>query len=172
MIASRVKTSFFLRWGVVKITSKKVDEDRNNKIELEGELVPDGDYKTCKLKLSWIAIRDLSEDIGVVGNHFYDTDICPAVLTEFDYLVTKEKLEEGDKFEDYVNPTTIATTNVIGDINLKTLHKGDVIQLERRGFYRVDQPYRGGYDKPIILYMIPDGKTKSMSGMSGKLQHH
>ena len=159
-----------LRWGVVKITSKTVDD--HDKIQLEGELVADGNYKSCKLKLSWIAIRNLSEDIGVVGNHFHDTDICPAVLTEFDHLVTKEKLEEGDKFEDYVNPTTLATTNVIGDINLKSLKEGDVIQLERRGFYRVDQPYRGSYEKPIILYMIPDGKMKSMSGRSGKLQHH
>ena len=36
---------------------------------------------------------------------------------------------------------------------------------------RVYSPYRGE-DKPCVLYMIPDGKTKSMSGMSGKLAHH
>jgi glutamyl-tRNA synthetase len=148
-----------LRWGVVKITSKNEVGSK-----LEGELIPDGDFKSTKRKFSWIAAND--------DNTKGTTNYCPATLTEFDHLVTKEKLEDGDKFEDYVNPNTIATTSVIGDINLKTLKVGDVIQLERRGFYRVDSPYRGSEDKPIVLYMIPDGKTKSMSGMSGKLQHH
>ena len=139
-----------LRWGVFKITKKSEDSKA-----LEGELIPDGDFKTCKRKYSWMAA----------------SGSCPTVLTEFDHLVTKEKLEEGDKFEDYVNPNTIATTSVFGDACLKTLQEGDVIQLERRGFYRVDSPYRG-VDTPCVLYMIPDGKTKSMSGMSGKLAHH
>ena len=139
-----------LRWGVFKITSKSEDSKT-----LEGELVPDGDFKTAKLKISWIAA----------------SGSCPTVLTEFDHLVTKEKLEEGDKFEDYVNPNTIATTSACGDACLKALQEGDVIQLERRGFYRVDSPYRGE-NNPCVLYMIPDGKTKSMSGMSGKLAHH
>eukprot|EP00537_Pseudo-nitzschia_pungens_P003248 CAMPEP_0172361408 /NCGR_PEP_ID=MMETSP1060-20121228/5242_1 /TAXON_ID=37318 /ORGANISM="Pseudo-nitzschia pungens, Strain cf. cingulata" /LENGTH=912 /DNA_ID=CAMNT_0013083653 /DNA_START=85 /DNA_END=2823 /DNA_ORIENTATION=- len=139
-----------LRWGVIKITKKSEDSKT-----LEGEVVPDGDFKACKRKLSWM--------IASGG--------CATTLTEFDHLVTKEKLEEGDKFEDFVNPNTIATTSAIGDPCLKTLQEGDVIQLERRGFYRVDRPYLGK-DKPCVLYMIPDGKTKSMSGMVGKLAHH
>lgn len=139
-----------LRWGVVKITKKSEDSKT-----LEGELVPDGDFKSCKRKYSWMAAS---------GG-------CASILTEFDHLVTKEKLEEGDKFDDFVNPNTIATTSAIGDPCLKTLQEGDVIQLERRGFYRVDRPYLGEA-KPCVLYMIPDGKTKSMSGMTGKLAHH
>lgn len=93
------------------------------------------------------------------------------ILTEFDHLVTKEKLEEDDKFEDFVNPTTMATTEVTGDAGLKTLKEHEVIQLERRGYYRVDRPYVNP-DKPLVLYMIPDGKSKAMSGQAGKLAHH
>lgn len=137
-----------LRWGVVKIT--KVEENG-----LEGEYIPNGDFKAAKRKLSWVA--------NVSTN-------TPVVLTEFDNLVTKEKLEEDDNFEDHINPDTIAATEVIGDAALKTLQEHDVIQLERRGFYRVDRPYLSAA-KPLVLYMIPDGKTKSMSGMSGKLAH-
>lgn len=122
---------------------------------LEGEYIPDGDFKAAKRKLTWIA--DVS-----------DNTTC--VLTEFDNLVTKDKLDEEDKFEDFINPNTLAETNVIGDAGLKTLQKHEVIQLERRGFYRVDRPYISK-DKPLILYMIPDGKEKSMSGMAGKLAH-
>lgn len=93
------------------------------------------------------------------------------ILTEFDHLVTKEKLEETDRFDDFVNDSTIATTTVVGDAGLKTLQQHDIIQLERRGFYRVDRPYINK-EKPIVLYMIPDGKSKSMSGLTGKLAHH
>jgi glutamyl-tRNA synthetase len=88
----------------------------------------------------------------------------------FDNLVTKEKLEEDDKLEDFVNPNTEETTEVIGDACLKTLREHDVIQLERRGFYRVDRPYINS-SKPLLLFMIPDGKTKAMSGLTGKLAH-
>ena len=142
-----------LRWGVVKI-SKVVSAD--GKIaSLEGEYIPDGDYKTAKRKLSWMV----------------NTGTNPIVeLTEFDHLVTKDKLEEDDNFGDFVNPNTIATTQVMGDAGLKTLQEHDIIQLERRGYFRVDRPYREG--KPLVLYMIPDGKSKAMSGLTGKLAHH
>ena len=139
--------------GVVKI-SKVVSAD--GKIaSLEGEYIPDGDYKTAKRKLSWMV----------------NTGTNPIVeLTEFDHLVTKDKLEEDDNFGDFVNPNTIATTQVMGDAGLKTLQEHDIIQLERRGYFRVDRPYREG--KPLVLYMIPDGKSKAMSGLTGKLAHH
>ena len=133
--------------GVVKIT--KVDGG------LEGEYVPDGDFKSAKRKVTWLANV---------------SDNCTCVLTEFDNLVTKDKLDEEDDFEDFINPNTMATTDAFGDPGLKTLQEHEVIQLERRGFYRVDRPYISE-DKPIVLFMIPDGKEKPMSGMAGKLAH-
>jgi glutamyl-tRNA synthetase len=142
--------------GVVKLT--KVDQDANGKvIALEGEYVPDGDFKAAKRKLSWLVDGETSN--------------TRVILTEFDHLVTKEKLEEEDKFEDFVNPTTMATTEVMGDAGLKMLKEHEVIQLERRGYYIVDRPYISE-SKPLILYMIPDGKSKAMSGQAGKLAHH
>jgi len=135
------------RWGVIQLT--KVEGG------LEGVHVPDGDVKAAKRKLSWLA--DVPENI-------------PVVLSEFDNLVSKEKLEEDDKFEDFINPNTQAETEVIGDVGLKTLKEHDIIQLERRGFYRVDRPYVNG-SKKLMLFMIPDGKKKAMSGLDGKLAH-
>ena len=117
----------------------------------------DGDFKAAKRKLSWLADVQASNP--------------KVVLTEFDHLVTKEKLEEDDKFEDFVNPNTMATTKVIGDAGLKTLKEHEIIQLERRGYYRVDRPYVND-EKPLVLFMIPDGKSKAMSGQTGKLTHH
>mmetsp|Transcript_17046 Transcript_17046/g.24109 ORF Transcript_17046/g.24109 Transcript_17046/m.24109 type:complete len:737 (+) Transcript_17046:320-2530(+) len=137
-----------MRWGVVKLTSV-------SPTGLEGTYIPDGNFKAAKRKLSWIA--DVKENISVV-------------LTEFDNLISKEKLEEGEDFKDFVNPNTLATTVVIGDPGLKTLQKDEIIQLERRGYYRVDQPYIND-DKGLVLFTIPDGKSKSMSGLGGKLAH-
>lgn len=143
-----------MRWGVVEIT--KVEQDGT---VIEGNFVPDGDFKACKRKLTWIA--NVPDNLRVV-------------LTEFDNLVTKEKLEEGDKFEDYVNKTTVASTKVIADAGLKALQKHETIQLERRGFYRVDKEYVNGETESgtMVLYMIPDGKSKSMGGLVGQLAHH
>lgn len=133
--------------GVINIT--KVEGG------LEGTYIPDGDVKASKKKLSWIA------DVA-------DNPVC--VLTEFDNLVTKDKLDEEDDFQDYINPNTMATTEVIGDPGLKTLQEHDIIQFERRGYYRVNRPYVSK-EKSLVLYMVPDGKSKAMSGLSGKLGH-
>lgn len=92
------------------------------------------------------------------------------ILTEFDNLISKDKLEETDKFEDFINPDTLAETEVIGDAGLKSVLHNEIIQLERRGYYRVDRPYISR-DKPLVLYMIPDGKSKAMSGLAGQLAH-
>ena len=135
------------RWGVVQLT--KVEGG------LEGVFVPDGDVKAAKRKLSWLV---------------ESPDNIPVVLSEFDNLISKEKLEEEDKFEDHINPDTWAESAAIGDAGLKTLKEHDIIQLERRGFYRVDRPYVNE-TKPLMLFMVPDGKKKSMSGMEGKLAH-
>jgi len=138
-----------MRWGVVKIT--KVDGG------LSGIHLPDGNFKTAKRKLTWLAsVPEITS--------FHVT------LTEFDNLISKEKLDDGDDFKDFINPNTVATSTVIGDVGLKGLQKDEIIQLERRGYYRVDQPYINE-KRGLILYMIPDGKAKAMSGISGKLAH-
>ena len=74
------------------------------------------------------------------------------------------------KMEDFINPNTQAETTVIGDPGLRTLKENDIIQLERRGYYRVDKPYINAAN-PLRLFMIPDGKKKAMSGLDGKLAH-
>ena len=48
-------------------------------------------------------------------------------------------------------------TEALGDSNMRSLQKGDVIQLERKGYYIVDRPYlRPG--KSMLLLNIPDGR--------------
>ena len=62
-----------------------------------------------------------------------------------------------------------------GDPNLRGLKKGDVIQLQRRGFFICDEPYRphsihSGIESPCILFHIPDGHTKPMPTSGSKVR--
>ena len=85
--------------------------------------------------------------------------MVPCQLNEYDYLITKDKLDENDNFENFVNPVSIKTSMALCDPCLRNVAVGEVIQLERKGFYRCDQIYQGS-DKPCVLILVPDGKLK------------
>lgn len=46
---------------------------------------------------------------------------------------------------------------------MRTLQKGDIIQLERKGYYIVDEPLGKPGAKSVVLFAIPDGRTKNMT---------
>lgn len=45
-----------------------------------------------------------------------------------------------------------------GCANLKQAKQGEVLQLERKGYFIVDRAWEAG--KPAVLVAIPDGRTK------------
>ena len=57
----------------------------------------------------------------------------------------------------------ITQSAALCDPCLRTVQAGEVIQLERKGFFRVDTPYDGSADKPAVLFLIPDGKGKKVA---------
>uniref|UniRef100_A0AAR2LRU5 Bifunctional glutamate/proline--tRNA ligase n=1 Tax=Pygocentrus nattereri TaxID=42514 RepID=A0AAR2LRU5_PYGNA len=62
---------------------------------------------------------------------------------------------------------------MLGDPCLKDVKKGDIIQLQRRGFYICDQPYEpvsphSCKESPCVLLYIPDGHTKEMPTAGSK----
>ena len=59
---------------------------------VEGKLHLEGSVKTTKWKLHWLP--NISE-------------LVPLRLVDFDHLITKKKLEEGDAIEDYVNKNSV-----------------------------------------------------------------
>lgn len=69
------------------------------------------------------------------------------------------QLEEDDDFTTVLNPVTRRDTPALGDANMRNLQKGDVLQLERKGYYIVDVPYLRK-EKPVTLISIPDGRQK------------
>jgi glutamyl/glutaminyl-tRNA synthetase len=145
-----------MRWGVMKIT--EVTKDSNGVIQgISSAYVPNGDFKKKETrKLCWV---------------LKSNDAVEVNLVEFDHLINKAKLEESDDWTKFLNKVSKVEAPAIGDSALRNLKVNQVIQLERRGFYRVDSAYVSA-DKPLMLFMIPDGKKKAMSTLSFKLGHH
>ncbi|KAJ1817583.1 glutamate--tRNA ligase, partial [Coemansia sp. RSA 2599] len=110
----------------------------------------EGDVKATKKKITWLG---QSPEIHPVE----------ALLVDYDYLITKKKLEEEDSVEDVLTPKTEFDDAAMVDANVARLPQGSVIQLERRGYYIVDKVAGQNELGLVTLIKIPDGKAASMA---------
>ena len=133
----------FMSWGNCFIDDVKTDAS-GEVVGLVGRLNPGGDVKATKLKLTWLP--DIQDNLDLN-------------LVYYDHIITKKKIEEGDKIEDLVNPDSKKEVAAIGDSNCRNLQKGEIIQLERKGYFIVDEAYLND-KKPMVLNHIPDGRQK------------
>eukprot|EP00268_Persea_americana_P062378 TRINITY_DN79948_c0_g1_i1.p1 TRINITY_DN79948_c0_g1~~TRINITY_DN79948_c0_g1_i1.p1 ORF type:complete len:734 (-),score=153.77 TRINITY_DN79948_c0_g1_i1:276-2477(-) len=133
-------------WGNSIIKEIKKDQD-GNITHLMGVLHLEGSVKTTKLKITWLPETD---------------ELVNLSLVEFDYLITKKKLEEGEDFLDVLNPCTRRETLALGDSNMRNLKHGEILQLERKGYFRCDVPFLRA-SRPIVLLAIPDGRQQTSS---------
>lgn len=111
--------------------------------DIELELHLEGDFRRTKKKVTWLATEQ---------------NLIAAETWEFDHLFSKDKLEEDDNWEDFVNRDSAKSTEQLCDLNTKDLKVNDIIQLERKGYYRVDKQFSDG--GKLVLFGIPTGKTK------------
>ncbi|KAI0376707.1 glutamyl-tRNA synthetase, partial [Hypomontagnella monticulosa] len=109
------------------------------------ELHLKGDVRSTEKKVTWLSTQ---------GQKLIDAE-----LWDFDYLLTKDKLEEEDDLEQFLNPTTATMEEALCDEGVTKLKKDDIIQLERRGYYRVDKGYEEGTERKVVLFCIPTGKN-------------
>ncbi|KAG5518691.1 hypothetical protein PMAC_002660 [Pneumocystis sp. 'macacae'] len=116
------------------------------------ELHLEGDFKTTEKKITWLA--DLS-------------NLIDAECIDFDYLITKDKLEENELLEDFLTSCTEFHSKIKVDTNFLSLSKSDIIQLERKGYFICDQPC-DSEGKGLVLFAIPDGKTVNKYGVKNK----
>lgn len=56
----------------------------------------------------------------------------------------------------------------LGDPNMRCLQKGDIIQLERRGYFIVDVPLIKPGKQPMVLFEIPDGRVSKVNAAGKK----
>lgn len=133
-------------WGNAIVTSiNKTPEGKINSVEMTLHL--EGDFKKTSKKLTWLSPQP---------------NLAPVELREFDFLISKDKLEEDDSVEDFLTPTTEFRSQGVADLDLLHVSKGQVIQLQRKGYFIVDQPSEDG--RPVILFAVPDGKTTNKYG--------
>ncbi|TQS39339.1 hypothetical protein Golomagni_00138 [Golovinomyces magnicellulatus] len=111
--------------------------------DIELELNLKGDVRSTDKKVTWLATEQ---------------DLVMAETWKFDHLFTKDKLEEDDNWEDFVNKDSATMTQQLCDLNARNLKVDDIIQLERKGYFRVDKPAENGGN--LVLFEIPTGKTK------------
>ncbi|XP_062980145.1 bifunctional glutamate/proline--tRNA ligase isoform X2 [Elgaria multicarinata webbii] len=153
------ETVTFINWGNIIIT--KIYKNSAGKItSIDGKLnLENKDYKKTA-KITWLAETPRAPSI-------------PTVCVNYEHLITKPVLGKEEDFKQYVNRNSKQEELMLGDPCLKDLKKGDIIQLQRRGFYICDQPYEpispySCKEAPCILIYIPDGHTKEMPTSGSK----
>ncbi|XP_042340094.1 bifunctional glutamate/proline--tRNA ligase isoform X2 [Plectropomus leopardus] len=149
----------FINWGNLIIT--KINKGADGKVvSMEARLnLENTDYKKTT-KITWLAETNSSP-------------LLPTICINYQPLITKAVITKDDDFKEYINNNSKLEEKMLGDPCLKNLKKGDIIQLQRRGFYVCDQPYEpvspnSCKESPCILLYIPDGHTKEMPTAGSK----
>ena len=88
-----------MRWGNAIVTKLHRDATTNRVVAMDGVLNVDGDFKKTKKKITWVASTE---------------DTIPTSLVEFDFLITKAKIEDGDDFTKFINPHSRAEVCTLG----------------------------------------------------------
>lgn len=138
-------------WGNA-IIRKKTLGPGGEVTALEVDLFLEGDFKKTKKKVTWLASDGPSPLVDVT-------------LLDYDYLITKDKLEKTDEVTDFITPTTEFRVEAVADANVAELRKGDIIQFERKGYYILDRVQGSAASKDLHLdfISIPDGRTASVA---------
>jgi glutamyl-tRNA synthetase len=139
------------KWGNSLVT--KIEKDNEKITGVYVKLTPeDTNFKKTKVA-HWVPLHDKAN--------------IKVTLVEFDHLITAKKLDDGVDIETVVNKLSRYETIALAEIEITNVKEGEVIQLERRGNYYVDKVAHG--DQPMILHFIPDGKSKTVSVVSMKV---
>ncbi|XP_077941016.1 bifunctional glutamate/proline--tRNA ligase isoform X2 [Gasterosteus aculeatus] len=149
----------FINWGNLIIT--KINKGADAKVvSLEARLnLENKDYKKTT-KITWLADTN-------------SAPLLPTICIIYLPLISKAVITKDDDFKEYINKNSKLEEKMLGDPCLQSLKKGDIIQLQRRGFYICDQPYEpvspnSCKESPCVLLYIPDGHTKEMPTAGSK----
>uniref|UniRef100_A0A3F2YU35 Bifunctional glutamate/proline--tRNA ligase n=1 Tax=Anopheles christyi TaxID=43041 RepID=A0A3F2YU35_9DIPT len=143
----------FINWGNLMI--KKVNRGKDG-VPVSIDATPNLDNKDYKktLKLTWLCELPTNQ-------------YTPTFCVYFEHIIGKPVLGKDEDFKNYIGHQTRTEVPMLGDPELKKLKKGDIIQLQRRGFFKVDQAYQSasefsGAETPIVLFAIPDGHVTAV----------
>ena len=135
-----------MSWGNCIVN--RIDKSSDNIITtIHATLNLAGDVKKTDKKLTFIASDGTT-----------DNDYVPLTLVEFDHLITVVKLEDHHNIEDVINPHSRIESYGIGEPAMRQCKQGQIIQLNRKGFYYIDKI--GSGSQSYILHSVPDGRLK------------
>ncbi|KIJ35702.1 hypothetical protein M422DRAFT_180403, partial [Sphaerobolus stellatus SS14] len=138
-------------WGNAIIRSKSTSSD-GTVTSLTADLHLEGDFRKTDKKITWLADPESSKQ-----------PLISVTLLDYDYLITKKKLEEDDDVANFVTPVTEFKVDAWADKNVATVKQGDFIQFERKGYYRVDAVRGEGENLHLDFVHIPDGKAAGLA---------
>uniref|UniRef100_A0A671YNL9 Bifunctional glutamate/proline--tRNA ligase n=1 Tax=Sparus aurata TaxID=8175 RepID=A0A671YNL9_SPAAU len=148
----------FINWGNLTIT--KINKYVGSLLSSSARLnLENKDFKKTT-KITWLAETN-------------SAPLLPTVCINYQPLISKAVITKDDDFKDYINKNSKLEEKMLGDPCLKNLKKGDIIQLQRRGFYICDQQYEpvspnSCKESPCVLLYIPDGHVKEMPTAGSK----
>ena len=135
-----------INWGVAEVTG--VSKSAGEVTSIEMHLHPEDTNYKARSALTWLASLEA-------------VPCVPTTMVRFDYLISKATLENEDDFKDFLNLDTRFEEEALGDPNLSSLKQGDIIQLQRKGFFICDQPHHLDIHtskwSPCVLFSIPSG---------------
>ncbi|KAJ5498056.1 Glutamyl/glutaminyl-tRNA synthetase class Ib [Penicillium expansum] len=133
-----------MNWGNAIVRTISTDGSTDKVTHLELELHMAGDVKKTEKKVTWLSTEGQT--------------LVPVELVDFDYLLKKDSLSDDDILEDVLNFNTEFRVSGLADCNVSEVNVGDVLQFDRKGFYRVDRVPAPGV--PGVFFNIPTGKQK------------
>ena len=144
----------FINWGNLMI--KKIHREAGKVVSVDAETNLSNTVFKKTLKVTWLVDSTKAP-------------LTPVISVDFDHLIHKGVLGKDEDFKTFIGHQTRFETPMLGDDELKTLKVGDIIQIQRKGFYRVDEEYKPASlssckESPIVLFAIPDGHTKETPG--------
>merc|ERR1712070_1327018 len=114
-----------MSWGNA-IVSEVRHEGEGKVVSIAAKLHLQGSVKSTKKKLTWLADTP----------HLVDVQ-----LEDYDFILTKEKPQEEDELKDILMSPTKFVHPAKGEPCLRQLQKGQIVQIERRGYYICDAPF-------------------------------
>jgi len=148
----------FINWGNLMIKSVNKEGDKVVSVDAEDN-TENKDFKKT-LKVTWLCDDDEK------------SPKTPVLLVYYDHIISKPILDKDDDFKNFVNSDSRHVVEMLGDPELRSLRKGDMVQVQRRGYFICDVEYKPynpcvGRARPAVLIAIPDGTANSY-GPPGK----
>jgi len=135
----------FIQWGNMKIVSLQknaqgVVESVSAELDLDNK-----DYKKT-LKVTWLPDDTLiPEDAG---------KNVRLQCAYYDHIISKPIVGKDEDWKDYINKDSLKYKTMVGEFEVRSLMRGDIIQLQRKEYFIVDKAA-----PEMVLIEIPDGSV-------------